>query len=104
MGYFKCIRCGGTDTYKSLETTGFNAVSIDNPGPIDQTFVTSNKSEITRCRACGEKAQYIMSAAESAKANKSNKLFAIGIVVVFILVMIWGFTGGFDAFYRWNNS
>jgi hypothetical protein len=101
MGYYKCIRCGGTDTYKSTETTGFNAISIDNPGPIDQTFVSANKSEITRCRACGEKAQYIMSAVESANARKSNVRFAIGMVIGFGALIIWLFNGGFDVVVSW---
>ncbi len=70
MGYFKCIRCGGRDTYKSLETVGFSAISVDTPGPVDHTLVNANKKEITRCRACGEKAEYIMSSAEAEREKR----------------------------------
>lgn len=105
MGYYKCIRCGGTATYMSLETVGFSAISVDTPGPVDHTLVNANKREIARCRACGEKAQYIMSSAEAAKDKKKNLVTGIGTLVLFIAVVIWGvWGGGFEAFNDWNNG
>ena len=70
MGYYQCIRCGGRDTYESEETTSYTAMTIDTPGPIDHTLVNANKRKMQRCRACGERAQYIMSNAEAEREKR----------------------------------
>ena len=87
MGYYQCIRCGGRDTYESEETTSYTAMTIDTPGPIDHTLVNANKRKMQRCRACGERAQYIMSASEAEKQKKQAMYGAIG-GVVFMLIAI----------------
>jgi ribosomal protein L37E len=88
MGYYKCMRCGGTDTYKSEETTSYTAMTIDTPGPIDHTLVNANKREIARCRACGEKAQYIMSKSEAENQKKQAMYGAIGGAVFMVIAIL----------------
>jgi uncharacterized protein (DUF983 family) len=87
MGYYQCIRCGGRDTYESEETTSYTAMTIDTPGPIDHTLVNANKRKMQRCRACGERAQYIMTNAEAAKEKKAV-ITAVVSVVAFVVLMI----------------
>ena len=96
MGYYKCIRCGGRDTYESEETTSYTAMTIDNPGPVDHTLINANKREVMRCRACGEKAEYIMSSAEAERQKELDKKWIrfgliafpvaiVGVVIFFII-------------------
>jgi ribosomal protein L37E len=91
MAYYQCVRCGGRDVYASEETTSYTAMTIDNPGPIDHTLVNANKQKIARCRACGERADYILTRDEVAKDNKiiigAIVGSLIGIPILFFFVM-----------------
>jgi uncharacterized protein (DUF983 family) len=62
-------------------------MTIDTPGPIDHTLVNANKRKMQRCRACGERAQYIMTNAEAAKEKKAV-ITAVVSVVAFVVLMI----------------
>ncbi len=57
-GHYECPRCQGQDVYKSEETTGAMAMTLDTPGPVDPTLVNYTKSTVIRCRNCGEKARW----------------------------------------------
>jgi predicted nucleic-acid-binding Zn-ribbon protein len=93
MGYYKCPRCGGTDTYKSQETTSYAAMTIDVPGPVDNTLINPNKREITRCRVCDAEAFYTMSNVEAERAKRIFRpiLIALPFVLVGIFIFIVNF-------------
>ena len=59
MGYYKCIRCGGTDTYSSQENGRTFAVTLDTPSAVDPTMFHTMKQTTSRCRNCGEKCKYV---------------------------------------------
>jgi hypothetical protein len=59
-GHWQCRKCGGRDVYISKETTGAYAMTLNTPGPVDPTIVNTVKSNIRRCKACNEKAVWIM--------------------------------------------
>lgn len=65
------------------------AVSYDTPGPVDPTMVSAIKGNVMRCKDCGEKTNWVLSAAGSrAKARRETKANSvIGIIfgVVFSL-------------------
>ncbi len=98
MGYYQCIRCGGGDVYNSQENGRTFAVTLDTPSAVDPTMFHTMKQTVIRCKACGEKSNYIYTeedhAASKALADKvSQRLFAAVIL----------FVGAF-SFYIWANS
>ncbi len=98
MGYYQCIRCGGGDVYTSEENGRTFAVTLNTPSPVDPTLFHTMKQTVTRCKACGEKSNYILSKEEqeyeNARAAKIvQRIFPASIIL-----------GGVMAFYIWANS
>jgi hypothetical protein len=98
MGYYKCIRCGGGDVYTSEENGRTFALTLDTPSPVDPTLFHTVKQTVTRCKACGEKSNYIYTeedhvASKALVAKVSQRLNAALIL----------FVGAF-SFYIWANS
>ena len=69
-GHWACRKCGGTDLYNSEETTGAYAMTLNTPGPVDPTVINTLKSNILRCKACQEKATWIMSGEAVKEMNR----------------------------------
>jgi len=90
MGYYKCPRCGGDQAYSSEENGRTFAMTLDTPGPVDPTVFHTIKETVSRCKNCGEKTNYIMSAAD--KAEERRAVWRVyRIISAIVLIVIAGF-------------
>jgi DNA-directed RNA polymerase subunit RPC12/RpoP len=87
MGYYQCIRCGGSDTYSSKESGRTMALTLDTPSAVDPTLFHTTKNTVIRCRACGEKCTYMHTPAEILRDTK------FGIVIFWIALFVFPLLG-----------
>lgn len=102
MGYYKCIRCGGGDVYVSEENGRTYALTLDTPGPVDPTLFNTFKEKVTRCRNCGEKSNYIMSAAEREEDYRLGRLIVN--VLLRANIALWAFFGAVFIYSRVTDA
>jgi DNA-directed RNA polymerase subunit RPC12/RpoP len=87
MSGYVCPRCGSSDTYSSEENGRTFAVTLDTPGPVDPTLFRTMKENVTRCKNCGEKPDYIYSKEDRLKG------FEYGLKQSWSGVRFFGVTG-----------
>lgn len=92
-GQYVCPRCGSNEAYQSEEVTGAMALSYDTPGPVDPTMVSAIKGKVMRCKDCGEKTNWVLSAegrrAKARRETKANSVIGIIFGVVFSLLGLY---------------
>ena len=103
MGYYKCIRCGGTDTYTSQENGRTFAVTLDTPSAVDPTLLNTLKESVNRCRKCGEKCKYVGDSFDRRRwakfqINLGWVLLSFFLVSASVRLFVTGFSSSFGDF------
>jgi len=97
MGYYKCIRCGGGDVYTSEENGRTFAVTLNTPSAVDPTMFHTMKQTVTRCRACGEKSQYVEDSNDKRRSAKFQIILGWSLLPPFLLgTVVMLFASGFS--------
>lgn len=88
-GCYQCPRCRGRDVYDSEKTIGAFAITYDVKGPVNPTFVNTDKIPVKRCRNCNEVAEYLehpqfKKEMQELKLKKVKKVLTViaGIVII----------------------
>jgi hypothetical protein len=92
-GQFVCPNCGGLDFYKSEETTGAYAMTLNTPGPIDPTIINPITNQVNRCRNCDEKVYWVDSpeyaAHKLSRESEATSIISIIFGVIFLFFGLW---------------
>jgi hypothetical protein len=95
MGHWECTSCKGRNVYVSEEVSGAMAVTINTPGPVDPTYINTIRNKVTRCKACGERARWILSPEGlKAKGRKENSQmvwigYIFGVIFAGMALYFW---------------
>jgi hypothetical protein len=98
VGYYQCIRCGGGDIYTSEENGRTFALTLDTPSAVDPTMLHTMKQTVTRCKACGEKSNYIYTEEDHAASKVLVAKISQGLSAAMIVL------AAAFSFYIWANS
>jgi hypothetical protein len=103
MGYYKCIRCGGGESYPSQENGRTFALTLDTPSPVDPTLFHTMKQTVSRCKACGEKSEYLFTEEDIKEETRLvfGWIFRISLIVFALLGALLVYWRVADA-QRWN--